>query len=243
MTRVLLLVAAMFVGLFAVYPSRNLRADEPAAGFTPLFNGKDLSGWHVFLDPDVKDADPAKVWTVRDGEMRCLGKPFGYVLTEKEFGDYILRVQWRWPAEPGNSGVFVHVTGPDKIWPKAVECQLYSGRAGDFWLVDGFKMKTESPKDPNSSRHFARVGDKFVKNGKKDNRGRDLYDIIGKQVEKPAGEWNQYEITCRRDTINLVVNGQHVNTGTQAENTKGRILLQSEGAPVVFRNIEIKLLK
>jgi hypothetical protein len=66
---------------------------------------------------------------------------------------------------------------------------------------------------------------------------------VRKNFEKPKGEWNQYEITCQADTIKLVVNGTHVNTGTQAEMSKGHILLQSEGAPVVFRNIEIKALK
>jgi hypothetical protein len=183
------------------------------------------------------------VWTIENGEIHCTGKPNGYLLTEKEYGDFVLRLQWRFPGTPGNSGVFVHVSGPDKVWPKGVECQLASGRAGDFWLVDGFAMKTESARDPNTERHFARIGDQFVKTGAKDRRGRDEYRITGKQVEKPVGEWNQYEITCKGDEIKVVVNGHHVNTGTHAEATKGHILLQSEGAPIVFRNIEIKSLK
>jgi Domain of Unknown Function (DUF1080) len=239
--RTALLTAAALTGLAAALAAPG-RADT-AAGFTPLFNGTDLAGWKTFLDPKAKDADPAKVWTIKNGEIHCLGNPLGYLLTAKEYGDYVLRVQWRWPAKPGNSGVFVHVTGPDKIWPKAVECQLLSGRAGDFWLVDGFKMKIDSAKDPNSDRHYARIGDKFVKKEGTTNRGRAQYEIVGKQVEKPVGEWNQYEITCKGNTINVVVNGEHVNTGTDAEMSKGHILLQSEGAPVVFRNVEIKSLK
>jgi hypothetical protein len=223
------------------------RADDKSTANTPLFNGKDLTGWTTFLDPRVKEADPKKVWTIENGEIHCLGKPNGYLLTEKEYGDYTLRLQWKWPEKPGNSGVFVHVSGPDKIWPKGVECQLFAGRAGDFWLVDGFKMATDSPRDPNSERHFARIGDKFVKpesTGEQPKaKARPKYDIVGKQVEKPVGEWNQYEITCKGDTIKVVVNDHHVNTGTQAEATKGKILLQSEGAPVVFRNIEISPLK
>src|SRR5947208_1262903 len=77
----------------------------------------------------------------------------------------------------------------------------------------------------------------------KDQGGRDRWEAVRRQVEKPVGEWNQYEITCQGDTIKSVINGQHVNTGTHAEMTKGHILLQSEGAPVVFRNVEIKSLK
>jgi Domain of Unknown Function (DUF1080) len=217
------------------------RGADPTAGFTLLFNGKDLAGWKTFLDPKAKDADPNKVWTVEDGEIHCLGKPLCYLLTEKEYGDYVLRVQWRWPKEPGNSGVFVHVSGPDKIWPKGVEAQLQSGQAGDFWLVDGFKLTVPEAKDrqdPRSPRHFLRIGESYQSAGPQ-NRPVP----VRKQFEKPAGEWNQYEITCEGDTIKLLVNGRHVNTGTHAEAARGHILLQSEGAPVQFRNVEIKSLK
>jgi hypothetical protein len=240
-TRTLLLAAAVVAAVAALG-----RADAPPVPGTPLFNGKDLTGWKTFLDPRTKDADPAKVWTIKDGEIHCTGKPNGYLLTDKEYDNYLLRVQWRFPGAPGNSGVFVHVSGPDKIWPKGVECQLMSGRAGDFWLVDGFKMTvpdSQGRQDPNQARHFVRLGESWKKLDGKDARGRDKYEIVSKPVEKPVGEWNQYEITCTGDTIKVVVNGHHVNTGTHAEATKGHILLQSEGAPIVFRNIEIVPLK
>lgn len=216
-------------------------ADDKSTGFTPLFNGRDLTGWKIFL----RNADNAetKTFTVKDGEIHVTGQPNGYILTEKEYGDYVLRVQWRFPGRPGNSGVFVHCSGPDKIWPKAVEAQLASGRAGDIWLVDGFKMKIGTERDPRSDRHYVRIGDRFAKKDAKDSKGREQYEILGKKVEKEVGEWNQYEIMCKGDTITLVVNGQKVNEGTGAEATKGKILLQSEGAPIVFRNIEIKSLK
>jgi hypothetical protein len=234
-TRLSLLLAA--VSGLAAAPGRG---GDTAGDWTPLFNGRDFTGWTIYLQGN---ADPAKTFSVKDGIIQCTGKPLGYMLTTKEYGDYVLRVQWRFPGAPGNSGVFVHVSGPDKIWPRAVEAQLFSGRAGDIWLVDGFKMNVASARDPRSERHFARIGDKFVKKDAKDKQGRDLYDIVGKQVEKPLGEWNQYEITCKGDTIKLVVNGEFVNQGTNAEATKGKILLQSEGAPVEFRDIKIKILK
>jgi len=213
-------------------------ADE---GFIKLFNGHDLTGWTKFLQ---NNADPAKTWSVSDGVIHCKGLPMGYLLTEKEYGDYVLRVQWRWPGKPGNSGVFVHVSGKDQIWPKGVEAQLEADHAGDFWLVDGFKMKIpEEQHDPRSPRHYLRMGETWKKKAEKDSKGRDTYEAIRKPVEKPLGEWNQYEITCRGDEIRLVINGQLVNVGTSAESTKGKILLQSEGAPIEFRNIEIKMLK
>jgi hypothetical protein len=234
-------IASAAAGVAIIALSLPVRAGEPSADFTPLFNGKDLTGWKAYLDPKVADADPKKVWTVENGEIHCIGKPFGYLLTEREYGDYVLRVQWKWPEKPGNSGVFLHVTGPDKIWPKGVEAQLQSGEAGDFWLVDGFKLTipdSENRRDPRSQRHYIRIGEAYMPVG-----ATNRLVASRQKYEKPVGEWNQYEITCQGDAIKLVVNGTHVNTGTNAEMSKGHILLQSEGAPVVFRNIEIKSLK
>jgi hypothetical protein len=131
-------------------------------------------------------------------------------------------LQWRWPGGGGNSGVFVHVVGPDKIWPKGVEAQLMADHAGDFWLVDGAQLTIDAARqDKGTPRHYYRVEAK-------------------EKIEKPVGDWNQYEITCQGDEIKLVVNGHVVNEGTKSELTKGRILLQSEGTPIQFRNIEIE---
>src|SRR6185436_9054994 len=110
----------LVVSLFAT----SIHADEK---FTPLFNGKDTTGWRMFLDPNAKGADAAKVWSVKEGVLICQGKPNGYIITEKEYENYVLRLQWRFPvgSPGGNSGVFVNVQGPDKIWPKGVEAQLF----------------------------------------------------------------------------------------------------------------------
>jgi hypothetical protein len=222
---VLTAAGAIGLGLAACAGTPGANEEEK---WLQLFNGKDLNGWNKFLDPKAKDADPDKVWTVKDGTILCSGSPMGYLLTQKEYSDYVLRVEWRWGEKAKdmkgpNSGVFVHVSGPDKIWPKGVEAQLAADHAGDFWLVDNFKLKVDSSRqDPKVDRHYYRLKD---------------------HVEKPRGEWNQYEITCKGDTVKLVINGEFVNEGTGAENTKGKILLQSEGAPIEFRHIELKPLK
>jgi hypothetical protein len=206
--------------LIALAPSP---AAEKEDEWIKLFNGKDLSGWTVFLDPK-KDADPSKVFKVQDGILICEGIPAGYLITDKEYENYILKVQWRWGEKVHgggrNSGIFVHVVGPNKIWPKAVEAQLMADHAGDFWLVDMFKLKVDAKRqDPKSDRHYYRMKD---------------------HVEKPVGEWNQYEITCKGDSIRLVINGELVNEGTEAELTKGKILLQSEGAEIHFKDVLLK---
>jgi hypothetical protein len=227
MTRKLICAAAaaLFVLGLGLLPVGDSVADEAAT--VKLFNGKDLTGWKRFLDPKAKDANPDNVWTVKDGVITCAGKPAGYIITEKEYENYVLKFQWRWGASPGNSGVFVHVVGEDKIWPKGVEGQLMASRAGDFWLVGDFKLKVDQKRqDAKTPRHYFRV-----KVNEKD------------EIEKPVGEWNQYVVTCKGDTVKLEINGHVVNEGTEAELTKGKILLQSEGAEIHFRNIELTPIK
>jgi len=203
-------------------------------GFAPLFNGKDLSGWKQYLPPAKGKPDsvpdPKNTWSIEDGYIRCVGKPAGYIATEKEHGNYILRLKWRFPADSkgGNSGVLLHVTGPDRVWPNSVEAQLAAGQAGDFWLIGDAKGMLpkldieQSRKDPKNKegRHYFRV-----------NREE--------KVEKPFGEWNQYEITCKGGDVTLKINGKQVNQGANGELKSGRIALQSEGAEVHFKDIEI----
>lgn len=205
---------------------------SPAAdpdGFTPLFNGRDLAGWKAVAKPnaDGSPGDPNGTWSVADGVVKCSGQPFGYLATEKEYGDYVLRVQYRYPAGAGkgNSGVLLHCQAKDEIWPTSVEAQTRAGRAGDIWLNTPPATKLgikDSQKDPKAERHVFHLAD---------------------PAEKPFGEWNRYEITCRGGDITLVVNGTVVNEGKGCNLTRGRVALQAEGTPVEFRDVAIKSLK
>jgi hypothetical protein len=225
--RTLLCLAGMTLALAATLPG------APAAeeGFTPLFDGKTLDGWDFIVkaDKDGKKPDPKTIWSVTDGTIRCVGKPNGYMLTKKEYGDYVLKLKWRFPADSkgGNSGVLLHCQDQKTPWPTSVEAQLFAGRAGDFWLIYPPDVKLEvDPKrqDPKQARHYFRIETK-------------------EPVEKKFGEWNQYEITCKGGDITLVVNGVKVNEGKNGNLTKGKIALQSEGAEVHFKDVEIKSIK
>lgn len=221
-----ILMALCAVSLVAV-TLPTTRAVEPSQdGWTKLFNGKDLTGWDTYIDPRAKDVKPEDIWSIEDGVIRCRGHVNGYLITDKEYENYVLRLQWRWGDEVArgrNSGVFVHVVGPNKIWPKAIEAQLMADHAGDFWLVDGAKLwVNQARQDQRTTRHYLRMQD---------------------SVEKPVGEWNQYEITCKGDAVKLVINGHVVNIGTESELTRGKILLQSEGAEIHFRNIELRAIE
>src|SRR6266496_1174995 len=178
-----------------------------------LFNGKDLTGWTaVSSDPKTKTEE---VWTVVDGNLHCKGHPAGYLRTDQDFTNFKLTFEWR-TLKKGNSGCLIRVQSPDKVWPKSIECQLNTNEAGDIWIIDEFPIKVDE------SRHKGR-------NVKK------LHD----SSEKPLGEWNQYEITADHGNLELNVNGVVQNTATDMEEVPGKILFQSEGAEIEFRNVEL----
>ena len=199
---------------------------KPLANATPesisLFNGKDLSGWT--FQTDAKDVPMEDVWSVKDGILCCTGRPAGYLRTASDdYHDYMVHVEWRWPGKGGNNGVLVHASSPHAlgVWPKSIEVQLESGNAGDFWVIG-----TELDVANETQR-------------KKGRRHLNLTD----DSEKPLGQWNVMEITCRGDEVTVTVNGDLVNHATHCNVTKGAICLQSEGTPIEFRKVELTPLK
>lgn len=184
-----------------------------------LWNGKDFSGWTLFLPGDSVAVED--VWSVKDSVIHCKGKPNGYMRTNESFSDYKLHVEWRWVEEGSNSGVLLHIQGEDKVWPNCIECQLQSGNAGDIILIG-----------PSSV-----------------TRGDSTYAItegwqqvpkLEDSSENPIGEWNTYDITCDGNKITSYVNDVLQNEVTDASFSEGPIALQSEGAPIEFRNVYIE---
>jgi hypothetical protein len=193
---------------------RDLSAAAP--GERQLFNGKDLTGL-VAVVPDAAKSGikPEDVWTVKDGVLVCKGSPAGYIRTKDSYANYILRVEWRWAVQPGNSGVLLRMSGEDKVWPKSFEAQLHSGNAGDIIGIGDFPYKG----DPSRTS------------------GRRTAHTHG--AERPAGEWNEYEIIMNRGEAILLVNGEELNRATGVEEVAGPIAFQSEGAEIHFRGIRL----
>jgi hypothetical protein len=198
-------------GMTQAQPKANKKAKGPKTATVKLFNGKDLKNWEFHLrDASV---NPATVFTVTDGVIKIKGEPFGYMRTKDAYSDYTLSLEWRWPSEPTNSGVFIHAQLPDTIWPKCIECQLKAGSAGDFVCMNGADMNERK--------------DKAVRSVKK----------LAESSEKPAGEWNRMEVVCVGNTVTVSVNGVVQNKGTGLNVTSGHICLQSEGRDLEFRNV------
>ncbi len=185
-----------------------------------LFNSRDMTGWKLFI-PD-ENINVNNVWSVRNGVVRCKGKPNGYMRTKAQYKNYKLHLEWRWPGEPTNSGVLLHSSGKDKVWPRCIECQLKAGSAGDFVLINGTGITVDGTDRQDVTKQFVSVKKKQ------------------QSSEKAPGQWNSYDILCDEGGIRCYVNDVLQNIGTDASDISGWICLQSEGGPIEFRNIYIE---
>jgi hypothetical protein len=199
-----------------------------AQEFKPLFNGTDLSGWYSFLKTKGKNNDSDNVFSVEKGLLKITGKEFGYIVTERSFADFHLVVEFKWgekkypPRETRvrDNGILYHAVATDKVWPRSIECQIQEGDCGDFWLIDSVTIVTV-----DSGRTTPTRNSRIIK--QKDN-------------EKPTGEWNRVEVISNKGKCTHIVNGVVVNEGTDASLRSGRIMIQSEGAEIYYRKIDIK---
>ena len=145
------------------------RSAEPD-GWTDLFNGRDLSGWYTFLQKHGKNHDPDGVITIEDGAIHLYKHAaegstvvMGYIATEQEYGDYHLRFQYRWGkkkfqpryALKRDAGLYYHLTGPDAVWPRALQFQVEQTNVGDLialftgWSsTPGSTPRPEAPSRP-----------------------------------------------------------------------------------------------
>lgn len=200
-----------------------------------LFNGKDLTGWHVDVPEMDTNKNARNPFIERNGMLVSLGTPGGHLITDAVYQDYRLNVEYRFAAKPGNCGVLVHASTPRalyKMFPKSIECQMEHGNAGDFWCI---------VEDITVPDMVARRGPK-EKWGGTEGKNRNIKNLTDNS-EKPVGEWNSMTIECLRDSVKVWVNGDLVNFGYNCTVRKGQIALQAEGSEVEFRKVELTPIK
>lgn len=194
-----------------------------------LFNGHDLSGWHIDVPELDKNPNATVPFLVRDGMLVSLGTPNGHLITDEIYENYRLEVEYRFAGEPGNCGVLVHTSTPRSLYemfPKSIEVQMMHENAGDFWCI------VEDIKVPNMVERRGPKEDWGIVEGK-NRRILNLTD----NSEKPVGEWNRMTIECLGNEVKVWVNSDLVNHGFEATVGKGNIALQAEGSEVEFRKV------
>lgn len=203
------------VTLFSIFMVSCMQWNKVA-----LFNGVDLDNWTIYTGG--ADVDPSDLFRVEDGVIQVAGTPNGYIRTMESYSNYELHVEWRWTEEPVNSGVLLHVQGEDMIWPHAIECQLKHERAGDVVLIGkGAGITVE-----DSTYQVKSEENRFV-----------IIPRMEESSENPAGEWNSYDIRSVDGDLEVKVNGVLQNRGSGMIPAEGNIVLQSEGAPMQFRDL------
>ena len=204
-------------------PAALLHAEE--APFTPLFNGKDLTGW-------VPCNIAPETFSVRDGMMVTTGKPVGTIRTAKMYENFIAEFEWQHMKSGGNSGFFIWADGlpaTGSAFSRGIEIQIldegYSAKGknewyttqGDIFPVNGAKLTLAGRISPNGQRSFPM-----------------------EERTKPSPEWNHYRVVANNGDISLSINGKEVTIAKAASPRKGYLMLESEGSEAHFRNLRIQ---
>lgn len=205
--------------LFALTCAFTLTAADKD-GFKSVFNGKDFEGW----------AGPVDNYQVVDGAIVCKPGKGGTIHTKEEFGDFVVRLEFKVPAG-GNNGLAIRYPGQgDTAYVGMCELQVLDDTAPKYAKLDPRQY------------HGSAYGMVAAKRG----------------AQKPVGEWNTQEVTIRGSTIKVVLNGEVIldtdlskvdpetymakSKHPGVTRTKGFFGFAGHSDPVAFRNISIKRL-
>lgn len=240
-----LALTGVFVAGSALAATKGI---PPHGSAVALFNGSNLSNFDMFLRNSGLNSDPNGVFQVEKGVIHISGKEFGYIITKQEYKNYYLRAEFKWgegtyaPREgkARDSGILYNIQGDQKVWPRSVEFQINEGATGDFWMTDGAALTGKDGNRVTGPEGKASKIDRFGKGPWQNVVG---YRDPSGEIEKPHGQWNLLELVNQDGHVRQYVNGKLMNEGTDAFPASGKILFQSEGAEVFFRNIKLYPLK
>lgn len=246
-------LAAVAIAIALLTPAARTDDNKPPTGFTALFNGKDLTGWkgHTTMSERAKQKpeDLAKLqetrtktalehWKVVDGAIHCDGKGGVSLVTDKDYGNFELMVDWK-IEKKGDSGLYLRGQPQVQIWDSD---NSDGARNEDKGTGSGGLWNNPLPADAAKS----------TDNAVKLKAGREIGKIPLKKADKPVGEWNTFHITVIGDEVTVKLNGELVVEKAKLLNywdrgkpvpEKGPVELQFHGDPLWFKNIYIKELK
>ena len=205
------------------------------------------------------------MFTVTDGMIRVSGEEWGCLTTRDEYENYHLLVEYKWGQatwsprmrNARDSGILLHSVGKDGahggVWMCSIECNIIEGGTGDLLVVgdgsDDFALTAPVGKeksgsayvyDPTQAGNFATIHGGRINWFARDPAWEDVKGFRGKHdVERPVGEWNRLECLAVADRIAVKLNGVLMNTCREVKPRRGRIQIQSEGAEILFRRIEL----
>src|SRR5882757_939404 len=213
-----------------------------------LFDGSNLNNFDTFLKSGGLNSDPDHVFQVENGLIHISGKEMGYIITKQSYHDFYLQAEFKWgegtygtrEGQARDSGILYNIQGENKVWPRSIEFQITEGGTGDFWMTDGAALTGPDHKRVEGPAGSASKIDRIGKGPSQNIVG--FRDPVG-ELEKPHGEWNVLELVTHGNEVKQYVNGKLANEGTAPSPVEGKILFQSEGAEIFFRNMTLYPLK
>ena len=200
-------------------------AAEAGDGWTPMFNGRDLSGWVPI------NAGPG-TWSVRDGVVITTGIPTGLMRTARHYENFELELDWRHMKSAGNSGVFVWgdpLPQPGSPFARGMEVQV---------LDPGFNVPGKNEWYTTHGDIFPVHGATMTTSGRISKTGQRSFPSEDRTKSSP--EWNHYHLLATNGVIRLSVNGKEVTVGKDCAPRQGYLCLESEGSECQFRNVRIR---
>jgi hypothetical protein len=201
-------------------------ADKKETEVTKLLGEKGLETFYTWIEGAGVFFDPKGVFSIEDGVLRISGESLGYLATREQHSDFRLVAEFKWgqtksdlsSKKAGSSGLFIHGVGEDKEWMRGFEAQIAAGRTGNVVIHSGAKFMV-------GTNHHSKA-----------------WTEIGKpkqELEAKPGEWNTLEILAAGDKLRVLVNGQITVEATNLMPNRGKILLQSNGAEIFFRRLDL----
>lgn len=232
-------IAGFLVYCAASSLSCIVSAEQPHAVITG-----DEPGWVQLGEADFVRVNGDEETLTWNGDVAFgSGEPLGVTRSKKSYKNFELLIEWMHLESGGNSGCFVWVPmeelsnlPPDKLPGAGIEIQMldhgytqkylerrsgeppfFFSTNGDVFPVGKSTMTPFKPLSPNGSRSFP-----------SENRS------------KGHGQWNHYYVRAINGEVRLHVNGVEVSGGRDCQPAEGYLCLESEGAPIQFRNIKVR---
>jgi hypothetical protein len=202
----------------------NAQDQKVEEGFTSLFNGKDLTGW-VYGKRGTGENKSGAGYAVENGVIFCTVKDGGNMYTEKEYGDFTFRFEFKL-TENANNGIGIRAPLEGDSAYVGMEIQVLDDSGSQY-------------KNLRPEQYHGSIYDCFA---------------CKRGSQKPVGEWNTEEITAKGRQITVTLNGTVIVDANLDDikdeaklkkhpglaNKKGHIGFLGHGARVEFRNLRVK---
>lgn len=245
--------------LKSLFNGKNLKGWDTFIG-PPI----DDSGKHLSTLPEGLNQDSSHVFSVVqvDGEnvIRISGEKWGGLITKNEFQNFHLRLEFKWGQQQWgpkkkakkDSGILYYSVGDHGAdfgnWMRSQEFQIEEGNCGEYWGVAGGSEEIHASRISDSSYVYNPKGPLTIFN-EKSKSGRHCRK--SQDSENPTGNWNTLDLYCFNGTsihmvnqkIMMVLhNSAQISHGLIQPLIKGKIQLQSEGAEIFYKNIQVEKL-